>query len=63
MIEIIISAVSIQVVVHFIQTALSMMVMYWWFDNPLKGSVITLCSLMMLTGISGMSFGRYCYSL
>lgn len=59
MTEILSSAVTIQVVVHFIQTVLSMIVMYWWFDNPLKGNIITLCSLMMLTGVFGMFFGNY----
>lgn len=55
--EIVLSATVIQIVVHCIQTFLAMMVIYWWFDNPLEGSIITLSLLMLLTGISGMFFG------
>ena len=62
-IEILMSAIAIQIVVHCIQTFLAMMVLYWWFDNPLEGSIVTLSFLMLLTGISGMFFGELSLSL
>lgn len=57
MIEMMTSIAIIQMVVHVIQTALVMIVMFCVFNNPFAGSVITLSSLMIITGISGMFFG------
>lgn len=58
MIEMMTSIAIIQMVVHVIQTALVMIVMFCVFNNPFAGSVITLSSLMIITGISGMFFGE-----
>lgn len=58
MIEMMASVVVIQVFVHIIQTTLVMVVMYWVFDNPFEGSLVTLSSLMMVTGFAGMFFGN-----
>lgn len=57
-IEMMASIAIIQMVVHVIQTALVMIVMFCVFNNPFAGSVITLSSLMIITGISGMFFGE-----
>lgn len=59
MIEMMLSIIVIQMVVHIIQTTLVMIVMYYGFDNPLQGSLVTLSILMMITGFSGMFFGNY----
>ena len=59
MIEMMASIILIQLVVHVVQTALVMTVMYCVFDNPFEGGFVTLCSLMMFTGVSGMFFGKY----
>lgn len=58
MIEMMASIILIQMVVHIMQTALVMVVMYIVFDNPLEGSLITLSLLMFITGIAGMFFGN-----
>lgn len=58
MIEMMVSIILIQMVVHIIQTTLVMVVMYIVFDNPFEGSLITLSSLMFITGVAGMFFGR-----
>lgn len=56
-IEMMVSIMLIQMVVHVVQTTLVMTVMYCVFDNPFEGGFVTLSSLMMLTGFSGMFFG------
>lgn len=58
MIEMMASIILIQMVVHIMQTALVMVVMYIVFDNPFEGSLITLSSLMFITGVAGMFFGN-----
>ena len=63
MIEMMAAITLIQMVVHIIQTTLVTIVMFYVFDNPLQGSLITLSVLMMITGFSGMFFGSIAYSL
>ncbi|XP_050534362.1 ABC transporter G family member 23-like [Daktulosphaira vitifoliae] len=56
-IEVLISHIVVQYIVLSIQTALMMLVLFVFFDNPMEGSLIWTLSLLFLTGTSGMCYG------
>ncbi len=58
-IEMVMSLIFIQLVVHILQTAIVMSVLYLVYNNPMEGSLFTLCALMLITGTSGMFYGNF----
>lgn len=51
------SVTVFQVVVHILQLIGMVYITYHVFENPLKGSIITLSALLLIIGISGAFFG------
>lgn len=47
-----------QMIVHAVQSAISMYVMYVVFDNPYLGSHIATVTILMLVGMEGMLVGK-----
>lgn len=56
--EVLVSTVMMQMVIHSIQTAISMYVMYIHFDNPYLGDHFPTVTLLLLIGMEGMIFGK-----
>lgn len=56
--EIVFSLLLIQHVVQVLQNVLALLIVHVLFDNPLRGSVLTLSSLMMISGTSAMLLGE-----
>lgn len=57
-VEMISSLIFIQLVAHVIQTTCLMIILFWIYDNPLRGGVVAISILMLITGISGMFHGK-----
>lgn len=57
-IEMISSLILIQIVAHVVQTTLVMIILFWIYDNPLRGGVVAISILMLITGVSGMFHGN-----
>ena len=57
--ELFASILLYQVVIHVIQTVGVLCITYYIFGNPLKGSVVTLTTLLVLVGMVGSLFGEY----
>jgi len=47
-----------QMIIHAIQTVISMVVMYWYFDNPYLGDHLPAITILLLLGMEGMIFGK-----
>lgn len=56
--EVLLSHIVVQYIVLSIQTALMMLVLFVFFDNPMVGSLVWSLSLLFLTGTSGMCYGK-----
>jgi len=56
--EVILSHIVVQYIVLSVQTALMMLVLFVFFDNPMVGSLVWSLSLLFLTGTSGMCYGE-----
>ncbi|VVC28742.1 AAA+ ATPase domain,P-loop containing nucleoside triphosphate hydrolase,ABC transporter-like,ABC-2 [Cinara cedri] len=55
--EVLLSHIVVQYIVLSVQTALMMLVLFVFFDNPMVGSLVWTLSLLFLTGTSGMCYG------
>lgn len=55
--EVLVSTVMMQMIIHAVQTAISMYVMYIHFDNPYLGDHIPTVTILLLLGMEGMIFG------
>lgn len=55
--EVLVSTVIMQMIIHAIQTAISMYVMYVYFDNPYIGDHFPTILILILLGMEGMIFG------
>jgi ABC-type multidrug transport system permease subunit len=55
--EVMVSTVIIQMMIHAIQTVISMYVMYVHFDNPYLGDHFPTITILLLLGMEGMIFG------
>lgn len=58
MTEMIFSLVLLQSIGQMISIPIVMLTMYYIFNNPLYGSVVTLVSLLGLTGFTGVLYGE-----
>jgi hypothetical protein len=56
--EVLLSHIVVQYIVLSVQTALMMLVLFVFFDNPMVGSLVWSLSLLFLTGTSGMCYGE-----
>lgn len=56
--EVLLSHIVVQYIVLSVQTALMMLVLFVFFDNPMVGSLVWSLSLLFLTGTSGMCYGK-----
>lgn len=56
--EVLLSHIVVQYIVLSVQTALMMLVLFVFFDNPMVGSLVWTLSLLFLTGTSGMCYGK-----
>lgn len=56
--EVLVSTVTMQMIIHAIQTAISMYVMYVYFDNPYMGDHLPTVTILLLLGMEGMIFGE-----
>jgi len=56
--EVLVSTVIMQMVIHAMQTAISMYVMYIYFDNPYIGDHFPTILILILLGMEGMIFGK-----
>lgn len=59
MTEMIFSLVLLQSIGQMISIPIVMLTMYYIFNNPLYGSVVTLVSLLGLTGFTGVLYGKF----
>jgi ABC-type multidrug transport system ATPase subunit/ABC-type multidrug transport system permease subunit len=57
--EVLVSTVIMQMIIHAIQTAISMYVMYIYFDNPYIGDHFPTVLILILLGMEGMIFGFF----
>ncbi|XP_026813048.1 ABC transporter G family member 23-like [Rhopalosiphum maidis] len=55
--EVLVSTVIMQMIIHVVQTAISMYVMYIYFDNPYLGDHFPTVLILILLGVEGMIFG------
>lgn len=56
--EVLVSTVIMQMIIHAVQTAISMYVMYIYFDNPYIGDHLPTVTILLLLGMEGMIFGK-----
>jgi len=56
--EVLVSTVIMQMTIHVMQTAISMYVMYIYFDNPYLGDHFLTVLILILIGVEGMIFGK-----
>jgi len=56
--EVLVSTVIMQMTIHVMQTAISMYVMYVYFDNPYLGDHFLTVLILILIGVEGMIFGK-----
>lgn len=56
--EVLVSTVIMQMTIHVMQMAISMYVMYIYFDNPYLGDHFLTVLILILIGVEGMIFGK-----